>query len=983
MSSKNQFKFSKQYSNKSTEIRKIFIKDVSIEIEKRKDYFIFNGDEFESLTILCEYLERWYLPNKSESQVEMSKEILSDIDNFFNSSKPNKVEIRDKEEKPILEGKNMSDEVLAEYPELQETSKLPSTKVEIRDKEEKPILDDKDKLEELISNLANKMATLEIKETIDYYGSKEKVEEARNMSLDKIKDIDYKSYYNGFNRTAQEIINGDYDKYIPKLRSHNTGSKKIYAFITGDILPNSDKEVEGYFRIKHPAYYTKIEQSEKEERQLQESKKLIKENEAFGDNNELKIFVKSLPMTQQTTATKTLLGRINFDNLTLPFHKHLEQLYLKGFNFAVDILGNKSIHSNSSSYQKMPIVALAYIEHLGGEYLKLTYDSTEKDIKKVILEYNQEKINTIISYLQSEYNKAEDKYDSTMHPSQVVKDKLFKNKEVRKLWIKLHKESRKEIVKQALLEGENISDEVLAEYPELQETSKPPSIKVEIRDKEATQPIKDTSNTSSIIALTANQEKFVKSIQRQIQNCKTKNKTARNKEGLSLGFASEREVKEYTELAIIDKARKMLKRHRSIGSSKFMSSVDTVLPELVKIYDCQPTISDRDSVSVKNQQYSTSIPIAFLAGWFTQKGDKKAEVLEPSAGNGLLTVAYHANEVTVNELDDIRVKTLSHQGYKKISSFDAAEPLPKEYIKKFDAVLTNPPFNKIDAIKFNGFKITALDHIMVAYALEGMKDDGRAALIVGGTDRLDDNGFGQGKERFFINYLHSFYNVVSWINIDGSQLYRKQGTSFNIRLILIAGRKPEAERGKYSKPISNNVLIDDFYSLLNIVKDAKERAENKTFLQFGMDANTRPINDLGDLDSSESGDKKRAESNNVLGGQNVSPNSRGNSEGDKHTHDIQGVSRGDSKSQPKPKGVLDSNDGFRPSNSSNNESKGEDKQPREELRTTNGGTSEASLLQLRPDTDSNANDRARISQLQKIKIAEAELSLIELEIELL
>ena len=75
-----------------------------------------------------------------------------------------------------------------------------------------------------------------------------------------------------------------------------------------------------------------------------------------------------------------------------------------------------------------------------------------------------------------------------------------------------------------------------------------------------------------------------------------------------------------------------------------------------------------------------------------------------------------------------------------------------------------------------------------------MKDTGRAAMIIGGHTNWDELGRIQaGKNRIFFNYLYRYYNVDDVINIDGKKLYSKQGTGFNVRMILVNGRKYKPE----------------------------------------------------------------------------------------------------------------------------------------------------------------------------------------------
>ena len=95
---------------------------------------------------------------------------------------------------------------------------------------------------------------------------------------------------------------------------------------------------------------------------------------------------------------------------------------------------------------------------------------------------------------------------------------------------------------------------------------------------------------------------------------------------------------------------------------------------------------------------------------------------------------------------------------------------------------------------FGTFEIKSLEQAMALYALQTMKDTGRAAIIIGGHTVWDDEGrIQKGKNRIFFNYLYHHYNVDDVINIDGHALYSRQGTAFDTRIILVDGRKPVPE----------------------------------------------------------------------------------------------------------------------------------------------------------------------------------------------
>jgi len=288
------------------------------------------------------------------------------------------------------------------------------------------------------------------------------------------------------------------------------------------------------------------------------------------------------------------------------------------------------------------------------------------------------------------------------------------------------------------------------------------------------------------------------------------NKRSIEKIAITFGIHDKNLVKELTELAIVRRARAIAHGHGS-NEEKFR--------EIVKLYHSQVNLSHRTSQSVLLQQYSTPAPIGFLAGLFVG-ADKGVSLFEPSAGNGLLTITASPKNVTVNEIDPVRRENLSTQGFKAILKQDATIPF-KELPKKFDAVITNPPFGTLDAaVMYDNFPIKTLDHLMALRALDTMKEKGKAAIIIGGHTQWDEKGRIQsGKNRIFFNYLYSRFNVNDVINIDGS-LYSKQGTSFDVRLILIDGRKQKISGNAPPKNQNSSDAVKSFDTLYERVIDA-------------------------------------------------------------------------------------------------------------------------------------------------------------------
>jgi predicted RNA methylase len=309
---------------------------------------------------------------------------------------------------------------------------------------------------------------------------------------------------------------------------------------------------------------------------------------------------------------------------------------------------------------------------------------------------------------------------------------------------------------------------------------------------------------------------------------KTFNKTSLLILAKRFGIEDKNLVKELAELAIVKMAR-------AIALNESLS-VQERFSDIVDLYKRQANASHRTSRSILLQQYSTPAPISFLASLFVYSGNPQGEFFEPSAGNGLLTIAIPPQQVVVNEIDDDRRTNLEQQGYKALTAKDATLPF-KDYAKRFDGVTTNPPFGRIDKTRVGKAPISVLDHLMALRALETIKDTGRAAIIVGGHTSYNPKGrITEGKNRIFYTYLYEYFNVVDSINIDGKSLYSRQGTGFDVRLILIDGKADKPSLPPYYSDLDNPITsFEDLYDRvaphLNL-NDSSEMNE----LQFEAEA---------------------------------------------------------------------------------------------------------------------------------------------------
>lgn len=285
-------------------------------------------------------------------------------------------------------------------------------------------------------------------------------------------------------------------------------------------------------------------------------------------------------------------------------------------------------------------------------------------------------------------------------------------------------------------------------------------------------------------------------------------------EKVGLKDIKDTDLQELAETAIV-------KRARGIASSE--STNDAVKFERIKtLYENQPSLNQRDSERVMKQQYSTPAPYAFLADMYVKGNGKVIDsALEPSAGNGMLTIGLPMDKIHVNDIDAQRLANLRRQGFKNVTSQDGTQPFAD---KDVDVVVTNPPFGSATPKEYDGYKISSLEGQMAINALESMKDDGRAAIVIGGKTEYAKNGSLNPKDKAFLGYLYSHYNVEDVINVDGG-LYAKQGTSYPTRIILINGRRLNENAFPPVKDKARAETVKDYDELYKRIEDDILRGE--------------------------------------------------------------------------------------------------------------------------------------------------------------
>ena len=300
-------------------------------------------------------------------------------------------------------------------------------------------------------------------------------------------------------------------------------------------------------------------------------------------------------------------------------------------------------------------------------------------------------------------------------------------------------------------------------------------------------------------------------------------------ERVGLKDIKDTDLQELAETAIV-------KRARGISSSESTNNAEK-FKRIKTLYENQPSLNQRDSERVMKQQYSTPAPYAFLADMYVKgKGKVIDSALEPSAGNGMLTIGLPMDKVHVNDIDAQRLANLRRQGFKNVTSQDGTQPFN---VKPVDIVITNPPFGSATPKDYDGYKISSLEGQMAINALESMKGDGRAAIIIGGNTEYAKNGILKPKDKAFLGYLYSHYNVEDVINVDGG-LYAKQGTSYPTRIILINGRRLDENAFPPVKDKARAETVKDYDELYKRIEDDILRGERMDSSIGGETRSTQP-----------------------------------------------------------------------------------------------------------------------------------------------
>ncbi len=309
------------------------------------------------------------------------------------------------------------------------------------------------------------------------------------------------------------------------------------------------------------------------------------------------------------------------------------------------------------------------------------------------------------------------------------------------------------------------------------------------------------------------------------------------------GTVQAKEADEIAEVGVVMAARKMIQD----GESRGMTNRE-VFDSLIDLYQRQPNLAVRDSISMRQQAYSTPVPLAYLVA-VEARVTPDDLVYDPTAGNGALLVA--ADKRIANELNERRAEALRSQGIETTTE-DATEFTPKQ---KFTVLAANPPFGKDpDNPKktwvVDGRTVGEIDHATVLRALGELPEDGRAVLIIG------SKGFEQSKpkedakragayssQKSFYDKLYRKYNVTDHYTVDGG-LYSKQGAKFPIDVLVIDGK------GESARPLPYDFINNGLPQVFTSWKDLGDARIDRLDVR-GPEASS--TDRKGDSDSIETG----------------------------------------------------------------------------------------------------------------------------------
>jgi predicted RNA methylase len=246
-----------------------------------------------------------------------------------------------------------------------------------------------------------------------------------------------------------------------------------------------------------------------------------------------------------------------------------------------------------------------------------------------------------------------------------------------------------------------------------------------------------------------------------------------------------------------------------------------------------PTQTTRTGEKQRMQQFSTPPHYSFALAWVANIGENDI-VLEPSAGTGSLLVhALNAEpaKVYANELSERRANLLRQLGPDEVFQEDAEQIhniLPEDM--RPTVVLMNPPFSTA-AHRMGEKKVYGMDLKHIEAALNYLQDGSRLVAIMG---RPRVEGTESATFNRWIDQIGKKYNVRANVHV-GRGVYKKYGTSFPTRLLVIDKTGPTKEK-IVGGPVDS---IPDLMYAIEGVRNDRVKAKPEPVGEAGQEV-TRP-----------------------------------------------------------------------------------------------------------------------------------------------
>jgi hypothetical protein len=257
-----------------------------------------------------------------------------------------------------------------------------------------------------------------------------------------------------------------------------------------------------------------------------------------------------------------------------------------------------------------------------------------------------------------------------------------------------------------------------------------------------------------------------------------------------------------------------------------LEAAKAVAAELATLKDRIPTQTVRAGDKEKLQQFSTPPDYAFAVAWVANL--KPGEVvIEPSAGTGGIAVhAMNAGaKVIGNEISPMRRTMMETLPFSQITKENAEQLhniLPRDI--KPTAVVMNPPFSSAGD-RMGGKMVIETGAVHIEQALKRLEPGGRLVAIVGdgmkpeGAETAGKKGRNNATGATFRDWwkkIGAEYDVRANIGVGG-EIYRKYGTTFPTRLLVIDKVPPSDQPPVVTTAITSAELLD----ALQGVRDAR------------------------------------------------------------------------------------------------------------------------------------------------------------------